>query len=82
MQPVKASISTAVNQRSPSVVTDSSLKRFSYMKLNGDASPQLNQCVDTKRLELAIAGSGARIKVGISFVRFFFFFVSLFTIAM
>lgn len=62
MQSTKGSVPTTVNQRSPSIVSDSSLKRLPYVKLNGDASPQLNQCVDTKRLELAIVGSGARIK--------------------
>lgn len=62
LQTAKSSVPTTVTQRSPSIVAESGLKRLPYMKLNGDASPQLNQCVDTKRLELAIAGSGARIK--------------------
>lgn len=69
MQTGKVSLPVTVAQRSSivGVVAENTLKRLPYVKLNGDPSPQLNQCVDTKRLELAIAGSGARIKVlGIS----------------
>ena len=69
----KCSVPSSVPQRSPSVVTDPNLKRLNpYLKLNGDSNPAIGQCVDTKRLELAIAGSGARIKVcHLSFLAYF-----------
>lgn len=59
----KGSASPTIAQRASAIVAEASLKRFgSVGRLNGEPNQVLTKCVDTKRLELAIAGSGARIK--------------------
>ncbi|VDK49668.1 unnamed protein product [Anisakis simplex] len=64
----RGSSPATIAQLATSIVTEANLKRLSVGKLNGNSDNSNNGvssvgCVDTKRLELAIAGSGARIKV-------------------
>lgn len=58
----KGSASPTIAQRASALVAaaEATQKRLGFGRLNGE--PAINKCVDTKRLELAIVGSGARIK--------------------
>lgn len=69
----RESTNSPVAQLAPSSVTDANQQRLNNHGIfSGEAMAALSNCIDTKRLELAIVGSGARIKVSAFVLQLYF----------